>query len=171
MDLQGADVARPWLERAGATYTRLVDATNMLGERYHFKFIPLTILYDEPGRLVRGPTATNIDKTEDRALLQEWIRDGVDSRIARTANDGTESPQTQEPGFASKEAELRFHLAVILFQSHRVNEAVTELKRAFALDPENWLIRKQMWALENPDKFYSGDVDYGWQREQIAAGQ
>ena len=35
------------------------------------------------------------------------------------------------------------------------------------LAPDNWLIRKQLWALETPDVFYEADVDYVWQKEQI----
>lgn len=45
--------------------------------------------------------------------------------------------------------------------------AAAALKRARKLDPENWLIRKQIWALEQPEHFYEGPVDFAWQREQI----
>ena len=44
-------------------------------------------------------------------------------------------------------------------------KALEELNLAFDLDPENWLIRKQRWAIENPDKFYNGDIDTKWQRD------
>ena len=30
----------------------------------------------------------------------------------------------------------------------------------------NWLIRKQMWAIEAPEAFYDGPVDYAWQKAQ-----
>ena len=46
--------------------------------------------------------------------------------------------------------------------------AIAELKEAFKLDPKNWLIRKQLWAIETPEAFYEGDVDYGWQKEQMS---
>ena len=36
------------------------------------------------------------------------------------------------------------------------------------MDPQNWLIRKQLWAIETPEVSYEGDVDYGWQKEQIS---
>ena len=36
-------------------------------------------------------------------------------------------------------------------------------------EPDHWNLRKQLWAIENPDKFYDGPVDYGWQAEQRAA--
>ncbi len=44
------------------------------------------------------------------------------------------------------------------------------LKRACPLEPDNFIIRKQLWAIEHPENFYDGDVDYAWQREQLEAG-
>jgi hypothetical protein len=47
--------------------------------------------------------------------------------------------------------------------------ALQKLKLACDLDPGNWRIRKQIWALEHPDKFYTGDSpDYDWQKEELA---
>ena len=34
-------------------------------------------------------------------------------------------------------------------------------------DAQNWLIRKQLWAIEHPEAFYDGYVDYAWQKQQI----
>jgi len=57
---------------------------------------------------------------------------------------------------------------VLLHQGHRA-EGLKHLQAARDLDPNNWRIRKQIWAIENPDKFYEGrSPDYGWQNEQIA---
>ncbi len=50
-------------------------------------------------------------------------------------------------------------------------QAIELLKRAFPLEPDNLIIRKQLWAIEHPEKFYDGDVDYAWQREQMEAGR
>lgn len=56
--------------------------------------------------------------------------------------------------------------AAHLTQGQKV-AAAAALKRARPLDPDNWLIRKQIWALEHPEHFYQGPVDFAWQREQI----
>ncbi len=45
--------------------------------------------------------------------------------------------------------------------------AAAALKEALALEPENWLLRKQVWALEHPEKFYEGPIDTAWQQEVI----
>ena len=57
---------------------------------------------------------------------------------------------------------------VLMHQGER-DRAVAKLKQARDLDPGNWRIRKQIWAIEYPDKFYSADSpDYDWQKEQFA---
>ncbi len=40
------------------------------------------------------------------------------------------------------------------------------LKNALKLDPSNYLIRKQIWHLEFPEKFHP-EIDWAWQREQM----
>ena len=57
-----------------------------------------------------------------------------------------------------------------LYESGRIAEALTRWRQGLELNPDNYLIRKQIWAVENPERFYEGDVDYNWQREQFAKG-
>jgi hypothetical protein len=45
-------------------------------------------------------------------------------------------------------------------------KALVALKKAWALEPDNWVIRKQIWAVEHPDQFYPA-INTEWQREQI----
>jgi tetratricopeptide (TPR) repeat protein len=57
---------------------------------------------------------------------------------------------------------------VLLHQDDKQN-ALAKFKVARDLEPDNWRIRKQIWAIENPDKFYTGDSpDFGWQKEELA---
>ena len=51
VEAQGAAAARPWLERAGATFPTVVDAENLLGEALGYKVIPNGIVLDETGRV------------------------------------------------------------------------------------------------------------------------
>jgi len=51
-----------------------------------------------------------------------------------------------------------------------VDDAMVEWKKGRDLEPDNWVIRKQIWAVENPERFYDGAVDTGWQLEQIERG-
>jgi hypothetical protein len=35
---------------------------------------------------------------------------------------------------------------------------------------DNMLVRKQLWAKENPEKFYQGKIDADWQKDKIKKG-
>lgn len=157
MDVQGAEKARPWVEKAGSDYVALVDPLGTLGRQFDFKFVPLTLLIDEDGRLVRGPRATSIDRSSDRAQIARWIEEGVVEKVSLLPGEQSSNPA----------AELRFQAAALLLSRGDPARALTMLRKALHFDPKNWLIRKQIWAIENPDRFYAGPVDYEWQKKQL----
>jgi len=64
---------------------------------------------------------------------------------------------------------IPFLWGLVLLHQNQKENALAKLKLARGLDPENWRIRKQIWAIEHPDKFYTGDSpDFGWQAEELA---
>ena len=163
MDAQGADRPRPYVEAAGATFTTVVDEANLLGEMYGFKAIPNGFLIDEEG-VVRYKMLSGFDirKAETAAVLDRWTA-------------GLEPSEGPEPTDTSThdgraEANAPFLKGLERYRDGEVNEAVTLWRQGLELDPDNYIIHKQIWAVENPDKFYAGDVDYAWQREQTAKG-
>ena len=68
------------------------------------------------------------------------------------------------------ESNATFRKGLELYRSGRIEEALTHWRQGLKLNPDNYLIRKQIWAVENPERFYEGDIDYDWQREQTAKG-
>ena len=48
----------------------------------------------------------------------------------------------------------------------RINSQILHYCRIFDVGD---IIHKQIWAVEHPDKFYEGNVDYGWQKTQLEA--
>ena len=163
-DAQGADVAKPWVEKAGATYRALLDQQNMIGKAYNLKYVPVGILLDENGKLARAVGSVNIDQDDFRAELTEWATTGAIPK-AWIDEDKQSQPRALTPD--EQEADARFQLAIVLLSNDKKEAAIAELKKAFQLDPENWLIRKQLWAIETPEAFYDGNVDYGWQKAQM----
>ncbi len=156
-------MAKPWVEKAGATYRALLDQHNAIGKAYSLKFVPVGILVDEEGRLARAVGGVNIDDETFRRELTEWVTEGAIPKAWMEANrQGT--PRALTP--AEAEADARFQLAIALLGQGKREEAIAELRRAFRLDPENWLIRKQLWAVEHPEAFYRGPVDFDWQKRQ-----
>jgi tetratricopeptide (TPR) repeat protein len=49
-------------------------------------------------------------------------------------------------------------------------EAEAAWKRALALDPANFVVRKQIWAHRHPEKFWP-EIDFGWQQAEMAREQ
>ena len=107
----------------------------------------------------------NIHNENFRRELAEWVTTGAIPK-AWSQTDRQAAPRNLT--LDESEADARFQLAIVLLEKGKRADAITELKRAFRLDPQNWIIRKQLWAIEHPEAFYEGDVDYGWQKEQQA---
>ena len=164
MDAQGSDKARPYVEKAGATFTTLVDQENRLGEMFGFKLIPNGILIDEQGviRYMKqgGFDIRNAD-TED--IVDRWA-------VGSDIDEPTPVADLEDHADGRTESMKLFREGLRLYQRGDLDPAVASWREALAMDPGNYIIRKQIWAVENPDRFYTGDVDYAWQREQTAKG-
>lgn len=121
------------------------------------------ILIDESGRLVRAVGSVNVNEDVFRSELVSWVsEDTVPESWSANGSELREMTPEEE------EADARFQLGIVLLKSKKREEAIDQFRAAMVLDPQNWLIRKQLWAIESPDAFYDGDVDYDWQKEQIA---
>ena len=159
-DAQGAEVARPWVEKAGATYRALLDQYNFIGKAYNLKYVPVGIAVDEQGKLVMPVGSVQIQSAEFLAELQEWAETGeVPKRWSDLLGGGRPLPLNPD----EQRADAHFQAAIALLQQEKKQEAVALLEEAVRLDPQNWLIRKQLWAIDAPEAFYKGEVDYGWQ--------
>ena len=160
VDAQGADKARPFVERAGARFTTLVDERNLLGQMYGFKAIPNGYLIDESG-VVRYKRLGGFDvrRTDTARVVERWCAgQDLDEDAGPVAEQGGESD----------DASIRFRRGQELYRQGRAAEAMEQWREAAALEPTNWIIRKQIWAVEHPERFYDGAVDFDWQKEQIA---
>lgn len=62
--------------------------------------------------------------------------------------------------------QLRLQYAAFLLEKNHKQQALHQLQLALKKAPNNWLIRKQIWAIQNPERFYNGDIDFDWQRQQ-----
>ena len=122
-------------------------------------------MIDEVGRLVKAPFNVNVENQKHIAMLEKWLSDpGYNAILLREMK-----PSSETVVKTNAEAAARFELGLILLESGKKEEAMAEWRKALALDPKNWIIHKQIWAVEHPDKFYDGAVDYGWQKAQLEA--
>ena len=161
MDAQGSDAPRPYAEPTLETFPTVIDAENLLGDAFGFKAIPNGVLISADGRL-DGTIAGSFEirRDETRELVGRWL-----------SADGVSIPEGESDHEWSAEALALFREAGAAVRRGERDRAIELLKQAYPLEPDNFIIRKQLWAIEHPEKFYEGDVDYGWQREQLEAGR
>ena len=160
VDAQGPDRPRPYVEKAGVTFPMLIDERNVLAELFGFRAIPNGLLVDEQGAVVhRKFGGFEIREADRRRMIEGWVRTG--------ALDGAESSEVSQP---AAEAMALFHAGLEQLRGGHSDEARRLWRRASELDPQNFVVRKQLWAVEHPERFYDGAVDFAWQREQMEQG-
>ena len=120
-------------------------------------------MIDEAGRLVKAPFNINVKDQETLVILEKWLSDANYNAVLLRDMKRSNKPVSQ----VITEATARFPLGLVLLEAGKKQEAMAEWRKALALDPQNWIIHKQIWAVEHPDKFYKGAVDYTWQEAQL----
>lgn len=160
IDFQGIEKVRPYVEGAHPTYRNAVDAENQLGLLFGFKAIPNAVFVDEAG-IIRYTKFGGFDirKPEHRQLAAGFAASPDLATLAQQAENAS--------GFKSPTALAHFRQGLTHYAAGNVAAALQELRQGVVLEPDNWIIRKQVWAIEQPERFYAGDVDFDWQRQQI----
>ncbi len=165
VDVAGPDAARPYVEKAKVTYPVWIDRALAVPSAVGETVIPLVLVFDRDGTLLLvtrgGPTKRVVEAV--RAALAS----------AKAPAGAAPPSRTAEPGSAAK-ARVETPVQKLMrradgeLRKGARKEALATLREAWALEPMNWLVRKQIWAIESPERFYEGGVDFRWQTEQIA---
>ncbi|MDP9357122.1 MAG: thioredoxin family protein [Chloroflexota bacterium] len=104
----------------------------------------------------------SVEKPEDVSAVERFLA-GEDPG----PNPGGKTPYALGPVERDLVA-TKLRLGRLLDEVGRRDEAVAVWRDALHLDPENLTIRKQIWAVEHPEKFHP-TIDWDWQREQLRA--
>lgn len=158
VDLQGPEKTRPYHDQAGAEFVTVVDEENSLARIFGYRAIPNGILVDEEGNI-------QFQQYGGFDIRKDVTKDAVSAFLS--GSDVSEQTEVENDGPASD----HFERGMAHYKSGEIDKARSVWRQGVALDPDNWNMRKQLWAIENPDKFYSGKVDYSWQREQVEQGR
>lgn len=162
MEHNGADRARPYVEAAKTTFPTLIDEHGVTTRAFGFKAVPNGVLVDATG-IVRYTKygGFSIEKLEDVAAVERFL----------AGEDPGASPEASVPyqlGNVEQDlVETKLKLGHLLASLGRTNEAVAEWQAALHVDPENLVIRKQIWSALHPEKFHP-TIDWAWQKLQIA---
>ena len=157
VDLQGPEPPRIYHDEAGAEFVTVVDEQNVLAGLFGYRAIPNGFFIDESGTL-RYRHVSGFDIVKPGT---------VDDVLAFAANG--EIPATGNAGLASEFD--YFERGLTHYQAGDLESARRIWLEGGAAEPDNWNLRKQLWAIEHPEKFYDGRVDYAWQREQLALSE
>ena len=139
----------------------MIDDQGALSHHLGLKVVPNGLLVDEAG-IIRWAKfgGFSIDDPEDVATVERFL----------AGEDPGASPEATAPyALGPLEQELvttKVRLGRLLDEAGRRDEAVVAWREALGLDPENFTIRKQIWAAEHPEKFFP-TIDFAWQGEQL----
>lgn len=160
IDIGGPEAVRVWTERAGAQFPTVIDADNQFGAVLGFKAIPNGVVLDRQG-IIRYAKfgGFEVNRPED---LQ-----AVESAMQPSAGPVAESDNGKELKGADQErvaALLRDGTAKLHAGDREAG--LTAWRAALRLDPDNLVIRKQLWRADHPERF-GEEIDAGWQKDQL----
>ena len=161
VDLQGPELPRPFHDKAGAQFTTVVDTRTIVTRTFGVRAIPNGALIDEDGILryslyggfdIRNPAT--------KKLVSGFLLNG----------EVTLTDETEVKGAVDVASLDHFERGLELYGSGDLEGAAVIWRQGMELEPDHWNMRKQLWAIEHPDRFYDGKVDYDWQKVQVTKG-
>lgn len=162
MEHGGAELARPFVEAAHAQFPTVADENGVTSQLLNFKAVPNGVFVDPDG-VVRYAKygGFSVERPEDVAAVEHFLR-GEDPGL---------SPEREPPyqlGPIERElVETKLRLGHLLVKAGQRDEGVEQWRGALRVDPENLVIRKQIWSTLYPEKFHP-TIDWDWQRTQLS---
>jgi tetratricopeptide (TPR) repeat protein len=176
LEVGGAEVARPFIERANPEHPALIDTAHEMDAKFGVVNIPSGTWIDEKGTIVRpaepawpGPAlpppprpAGSIDARQQhvRELVVDRIvthRERYANAVRDWADTGSASRfvLTPEEVLARSQprppdvarAAAHFELAQYLWNLARREGAIAHFREAHRLQPDNWTYKRQAWSL------------------------
>ena len=134
-----------------------------------------TLLATPPGDVPEAPTVTQ-QVFEVEVMLEQAAANRDDPHaqlgLAEAYLQQSHSAEAAEAFERALElddtsASAAFGLGSSLYQLGQTTEALAAWRRALELEPDNFIIRKQIWRIEHPEKFYP-TIDSAWQQVKLA---
>ena len=163
VDPSGPDAPREYTQAAAVTFPTAVDSSGVGSSAFGFHVVPNGILVDETGIIrFRRDGGFSSANQEHRELVRRFAR----------GESVAPSPALKKLPYelSGVERELvraRMALGRELAAGGRRDAALAAWTDALHLDPENKTIRKAIWAVRYPERFYPA-IDDAWQDAQLA---
>lgn len=153
-DVQGAERVRPIVQAAGVSFPVLLDPTSEIARMLGFQLVPAGCLIDADGVLRLG-------SDDDFDIADPRLRAHLDAFLG-----GRKLAEQAAPAPMDRSALELFARGVSAYSAGREAEGLALWREALALDPDNFLIRSQIWSAEHPERFWPV-VDREWQELQL----
>ncbi|SRR5712692_2827740 len=156
-DAQGPARVWPIVVASRTTFPVLIDRASTVAGWFGFQITPSGVFLDAAGNVayIHGSAVNQFDVADPRVRLN------LDEHLA-----GHKPHPIDDDVRASSQALEIFGEGAASFAAGDTSRALDTWRRALAMDPDNFLIRSQIWAVENPERFWPA-VDRGWQEAQL----
>jgi hypothetical protein len=152
-DAQGAGRVAPVVREREIGFPVLVDPASTLAAALEFQVVPTGIFADDGRIAYRHPDDFDAGDPRVRAALDAFLRG---EPVPAPAREARMRPAALERFAAGAAAHARGDDAA----------ALSLWREALEIDPDNFLVRSQIWALEHPERFWPA-VDREWQEQQL----
>jgi len=161
--VKGAEVAEQFIKAAEPTHPSWLDPMHIVTELYNTRNVPTSIWIDERGAIVRFDEGiylqrrnreTGESSNNERYLraMRDWVEKGPESAYALPNEEAL--TKLRQPAAEDAEAAVYFRLGAYLHQQGHAEDAIAHFKRAHALKPENYNMKRQAYNLGNAERDY-----------------
>jgi hypothetical protein len=145
------------VQAASPDFNVVIDQRNVLGSLFGYRAIPNGVFIGETGILrFRRFSGFDIRKLEMAAEIFRFA----------AGSDAIELAASEVQPHADY-----FERGQALYENGDIEGAKKVWRAGIEVEPDHWNMRKQLWAIEHPERFYDGKVDYDWQKEQVEQGR
>ncbi|MEA2267556.1 MAG: hypothetical protein QOC64_166 [Solirubrobacteraceae bacterium] len=152
-DAQGAARVEPVVRERDIEFPVLIDPASTLAAALELQIVPAGVFVQDGTIAYRHTDDFDAGDPRVRAALDAFLRG---EPVRAPSGDERMDPAALE----------RFADGVAAHQRGDEPAALALWREALQIDPDNFLIRSQIWALEHPERFWPA-VDREWQEQQL----
>lgn len=153
-DTGGDAAARPFYDRAKATFTALVDRDHTVSRLYNMVNVPTGVWIDEEGRIVRpnevaysrdvAMLAINVKGSAYVDAIRDWVKNGAESPYVMSEDEIRErmAPRSHDEALA----DAHFRMAVHFHEAGDAERSAGHFQQAQQLRPDSWNYHRQEWS-------------------------
>ena len=173
-DSKGREAAEEWIAAAQPAHPSLIDQHHVMPELYNTRNVPAAFWIDEAGRVVRANDPIYAQRSNRETgeatvnaryldAVRDWVRNGAASIYVMLPGDTLR--HIGEHDTDNAQAMAYFRLGLYLHEQGHPADAITQFKRAHALKPDNWNIKRQAWNLGDLEQDYGLTIPTAYQSE------